>query len=270
MSSKRGSVWPASGALFFFFIIMLVIARHPGNRQPSAPGSAAGITPVSNPIEDVLGTSSTDERKEGVAAAILIDTSGSMKESVNDANGNQLPKLVIARRSALDFVTQFEKYAREHANQTVQLGIYEFSNRRQEPPYRTLVPIGPPNVEASRTALERMVADGDTPIGDAMIAAKRDLDKSGLSKRHILVLTDGENNHGYSPVDVTRAILNSKSENDRASIYFVAFDVAASKFAAVKDSGGLVLAASNETDLKSTLDYLLTGKILAEQPDQPR
>jgi hypothetical protein len=27
-----------------------------------------------------------------------------------------------------------------------------------------------------------------------------------------------------------------------------------------------VLAASNETDLKGTLDYVLSGKILAEQP----
>jgi hypothetical protein len=48
----------------------------------------------------------------------------------------------------------------------------------------------------------------------------------------------------------------------------VAFDVAATKFNAVKDSGGLILAASDETDLKGTLDYLLTGKILAEQPAQ--
>ena len=50
------------------------------------------------------------------------------------------------------------------------------------------------------------------------------------------------------------------------SNYFVAFDVAAAKFNSVRDSGGLVLAASNESDLKSTLDYLLTGKILVEQP----
>ena len=71
---------------------------------------------------------------------------------------------------------------------------------------------------------------------------------------------------GYSPGDVTQTIA-SMAENDRASIYFVAFDVAASKFKSVRDSGGLVLAASNETDLKSTLDYLLTGKILAEQPN---
>jgi hypothetical protein len=82
------------------------------------------------------------------------------------------------------------------------------------------------------------------------------LDATGLSKRHIVVITDGENTAGYAPQDVTRAIVN-QTDNDRSSIYFVAFDVAASKFNAVKDAGGLVLAASNETGLRETLDYLL-------------
>jgi hypothetical protein len=63
---------------------------------------------------------------------------------------------------------------------------------------------------------------------------------------------------------VTRAITN-QSENDRASIYFVAFDIASSKFDSVRDAGGSVLSASDETELRGTLDYLLTGKILAEQ-----
>ena len=110
-----------------------------------------------------------------------------------------------------------------------------------------------------------MTAEGDTPIGDVMIVAKRDADATGLSKRHILVITDGENNRGYSPGNVTQ-VISGQSEKDRASVYFVAFDVAATTFNSVRDAGGLVLSASNETDLKGTLDYLLTGKILAEQP----
>jgi hypothetical protein len=81
------------------------------------------------------------------------------------------------------------------------------------------------------------------------------------------VITDGENTRGYSPGDVTR-VISSQNEADRASIYFVAFDVEASKFNSVRDSGGLVLPASDEIELKGTLDYLLTGKILAEQPVQ--
>jgi Mg-chelatase subunit ChlD len=130
-----------------------------------------------------------------------------------------------------------------------------------------VIKLGPPDSAAARSAIMNMRADGDTPIGDAMIKAKLDLDAAGFSRRHILVVTDGENTRGYSPDDVTR-VISGQTEVDRASIYFVAFDVAASKFNRVRDSGALVLAAANETDLKGTLDYLLTGKILVEQPNR--
>ena len=203
---------------------------------------------------------------EGIAAAILIDTSGSMRERVRDADGASQQKIAIAQRAAMNLVDQFDNYAREHSDKPLLLGIYEFSYRGMSSCCRTVVKLGPPDAGAARSAIMKMRADGDTPIGDAMIQAKRDVDRTGLSKRHILVITDGENTRGYSPEDVTRGI-STQSDTDRASIYFVAFDVAASKFNSVRDAGGLVLAASNETDLKGTLDYLLTGKILAEQPD---
>src|SRR5262249_14416794 len=159
----------------------------------------------------------------------------------------------------LDIVSQFDKYAHDHNGQEILLGIYEFSDRGRGPCCRPVLNLAAPDLNGSRAAISRMHAEGDTPIGDAMIFAKRALDAGGMSKRHILVITDGENNRGYSPTDVTRVIA-TQPENDRASIYFVAFDVAASKFNSVRDSGGLVLAASNETDLQGTLNYLLTGK----------
>jgi uncharacterized protein YegL len=163
-------------------------------------------------------------------------------------------------------VNQFDTYARDHSAQRIYLGIYEFSDRSGTMrPVRQVVPLGPPNPVAAQTAISKMVAGGDTPIGDAMIVAKRDVDATGLSKRHILVITDGQNTKGYSPADVTQ-VISSQSDKDRASIYFIAFDVAAKTFNSVRDSGALVLAASNEHDLNDTLQYLLTGKILVEQP----
>jgi len=190
-----------------------------------------------------------------------------MQEQVRDASGGLRPKIAIARRAALNLVDQVDYYAREHSDKSIVLGIYEFSERDKGPSCRVVVELGPPDAAVARSAILAMRAEGDTPIGDAMIRAKRDLDATGLSKRHILVITDGENTKGYSPDDVTRAIAK-QNDKDRASIYFVAFDVEAAKFDSVRDSGGVVLAASNETDLKSTLDYLLAGRILVEQPDQ--
>lgn len=251
--------------LFLVLIMAFAAARSCGGRS-SRPASVRVFTPVGTPIEDVLRPAAGAQYRDGVAAAILIDTSGSMQQRVQDADGAMQPKISIAQRAALSLVQQFDTYAQAHSDKPIYLGIYEFSDRGTSSNCRTVVKLGPPDAVAARSSIMNMHAGGDTPIGDAMIQAKRDVDGTGLSKRHILVITDGENNRGYSPADVTR-VISTQSETDRASIYFVAFDVAASTFNSVRDSGGLVLAASNESALNGTLDYLLTGKILAEQPE---
>ncbi len=266
-SSYRRRHTRGDGLLFLLFLVMVVgIARTCDSRRSTPPPSSRVSTPVQNPIEAVLRPVGDAQYREGIAAAILIDTSGSMKDRVRDADGSMQRKIDIAQRAAVNLVDQFDKYAREHSDKPILLAIYEFSDRGASLPWRTVVKFGPPDAGSARSAIMNMHAEGDTPIGDAMIKAKSDVDHTGLSKRHILVITDGENTRGYSPEDVTR-VISQQSEKDRASIYFVAFDVAASKFNSVRDSGGLVLGASNETDLKQTLDYLLTGKILAEQPE---
>jgi hypothetical protein len=96
-----------------------------------------------------------------------------------------------------------------------------------------------------------------------MITAKRELDATGLSRRHLLVVTDGENTRGFQPDRVARAI-GLRPEAERPSIYFVAFDIDERRFKGVKDAGGLVLAAANAKELNDTLDTLLRGKILVE------
>jgi Mg-chelatase subunit ChlD len=264
MNTYRRRGGGANVAIFIIILIAVVFARRQENNQRTPPRNRVS-TPVENPIENVLRPTAK-QYSDGIAAAILIDTSGSMMDPVRDTDGVLRPKIQIARRAAEDLVSQFDKYSRDHAGQQIKVGIYEFSDRGRGPVCREVVPLGTPDLNAAKTAIAQMRAEGDTPIGDAMIVAKRNLDNLGLSKRHILVITDGENTKGYSPAEVTRVITN-QSETDRASIYFVAFDVAASKFKTVRDSGGLVLAASNETDLQGTLNYLLTGKILAEQPE---
>jgi hypothetical protein len=255
--------------ILFLALAVAIIGAVLQEREEEPPVSSGVSTPVTNPVEDALRPVAAAEPREGLVAAILIDTSGSMEDKVKDSDGAMRPKIEIAQRAALDLVNQFDTYAREHSDQTIFLGIYEFSDRGG-PCCREVVKLGPPGasgIDAVRTAIRNMRADGDTPIGDAMIKAKRDMDATGLSKRHLLVITDGENNKGYSPEDVTR-IITRQTDQDRASIYFVAFDIAAAKFNLVRDAGGLVLAASNETELKGALEYLLTGKILAEQPQQ--
>jgi hypothetical protein len=256
-----------SGLLLVFLLVAFTASRQcTRHAAPPSTDNVATDVPVRNPIGDALRPDPAAVYRDGIAAAILIDTSGSMRDKVRDADGTMRAKIDIAQREAMNLVKQFDSYAREHSDQTIFVGIYEFSERgRNTPSTREIIKVGPPDPASAQAAIFKMRAQGDTPIGDAMIVAKRDLDKSGLAKRHILVVSDGENNQGYSPGNVTQ-VISTQSEKDRASIYFVAFDIAASTFNPVKDAGGVVLAASDATELTGTLDYLLTGKILVEQP----
>src|SRR5436190_2894687 len=47
---------------------------------------------------------------EGVALAIVYDTSGSMKETVRDKHGNATPKFVIANRALVSVAGQIQNF----------------------------------------------------------------------------------------------------------------------------------------------------------------
>jgi Mg-chelatase subunit ChlD len=215
-------------------------------------------------IEAALAPASAVTPREGLAAAIVIDVSGSMADSVAGLDGRSEPKIAIARRAARDLVEQFARYADDHKEEPVLLGLYEFSRRRGEADCRPVIEMGPPDRTRAEAAIERLKPEGGTPIGQAMITAKRQLDGTGLSRRHLLLVTDGENTDGFAPDRVARVIERRPSE-ERPSIYFVAFDLDAKRFAGVRDAGGLVLPAANARELNDTLDSLLRGKILLEK-----
>jgi hypothetical protein len=214
-------------------------------------------------LDRQLAPAATPPVREGLAAAILIDVSGSMDESVTGENGRDEKKIEIARRAAQSLVEQFARYAADHPGEPVMLGIYEFSRRDDQPDLRPIVAMSAPDRESAVNAIAKVTAEGGTPIGNAMVAAKRELDATGLTRRHLLVVTDGDNTNGARP-ELVAAAIGRRPENERPSIYFVAFDIDASRFAGVRDAGGLVLAAANAKELNDTLDGLLRGKILVE------
>jgi hypothetical protein len=248
-------------ALVFSILIFVAIGKLFVNCTAPAPRYSGR---EQNPVQPLLSTPPREQR-DGIAVAILVDTSGSMRDPVTDANGALEKKIVIAGRAVVDTVRRFSEFARKYPDRPLVLGVYEFSTRGGVPSCRKVIDLGPPDESAAAAAVRTMRPEGDTPIGDAMIEAKRDLDATGLSRRHILVVSDGMNNRGYSPGVVAMA-MGQQPEGSREGIYFIAFDVAESVFNAVKDAGGLVLAAASETDLRQTIDFILTGKILAEQP----
>ena len=260
--NNRRRHW-TGGPLLWIILIVAVVASRGGcvRRDRDAPSETRSAAR----IDSELAPASPVTDREGLAAAILIDVSGSMRDSVAGTSPNvREAKIEIARRAAADLVEQFARYAEEHKDETVLLGLYEFSDRPGEPDCRPITAMGVPDRTRARNALTAMRADGGTPIGQAMIAGKRELDATGLSRRHLLVVTDGENTDGYGPEEVTAAIAR-RPEAERPSIYFVAFDIAANRFDGVRNAGALLLSAANARELNDTLDTLLRGKILVEK-----
>lgn len=257
MSRRSGG---AKIAILVAIVVIFFLSRRE-RESSSSSGSGTSEPPVSNKLDAAVTPETTPAERDGLAAAILIDVSGSMKDA---AGGGGPAKIVSARRAALDLVDQFARYAEEHKSVPVVLGLYEFSGRDGQPDCREVIPMGAPDRARAAGAVAAMTADGGTPIGNAMIAGKRALDATGLSRRHLLVVTDGENTNGPGPEEVAAAITR-RPASERPSIYVVAFDISASRFDGIRNAGGLVLEAANARALNDTLDSLLRGKILIER-----
>jgi Mg-chelatase subunit ChlD len=191
----------------------------------------------------------------GAAVAILIDTSGSMKD---DAEGDSRPKYVVAREALEATLDATEAFIARRPDFPIKVGIYSFSSS-----VRRLLPIQPYDRGEIRAALTRVPRPGGgTAIGDALREARPDLYRAGVFRKYLVVVTDGENTNGRNPESVARDIW-SKSQG-AVQVYFVAFDTSPEKFGFLKEVGGDVIGANTGAELKTALDGIYQGKILAE------
>ena len=194
----------------------------------------------------------------GAAVAILVDTSGSMRER---APGDQRPKYIVAQDALEAMLNATEAFVARRPDFPIKIGIYSFSSNA-----RRLRDIQPSDRAGIRGALAAIPQPGGgTAIGEAMHEARPDLYRAGVFRKYVLVVTDGENTSGRTPDDVAREIFE-KSEG-AVQVYFVAFDTSPEKFAFLKEAGGDVIGAGSGVELRKALDGIYQGKILAEAPD---
>jgi Mg-chelatase subunit ChlD len=191
----------------------------------------------------------------GAAVAILVDTSGSMKD---DVPGDSRPKYLVAREALETMLDATDAFVAKRPDFPIKIGIYSFSSG-----VSTQLPIQPYDRAAVRDALTRLPRPGGgTAIGDAMRTARPELYRAGVFRKYLLVVTDGDNTTGRSPDDVARDIF--RKSDGAVQIYFVAFDTDPGKFSFLKEVGGDVIGAGNGTELRTALDGVYQGKILAE------
>jgi Mg-chelatase subunit ChlD len=213
--------------------------------EPPAAREPESTAPYQAEVEEGLGA----------AVAILVDTSGSMKEP---APGDSRPKHVVAREALEAMLDATDAFIARRPDFPIKIGVYSFSSG-----VRTLRPIQPYDRAAVKLALASLPGPGGgTAIGDAMREARPDLYRAGVFRKYLVVVTDGENTTGRSPERVAREIW-SKSQRG-VQVYFVAFDTSPEKFGFLKEAGGDVMGAHTGAELKSALDGIYQGKILAE------
>jgi Mg-chelatase subunit ChlD len=233
-------------------LALAMACESPGTSTSRSSRNSPGDVEVSAPYQSEV------EEGLGAAVAILIDTSGSMK---NGVPGDPRPKSMVAREALEAMLDATEAVMAKRPGFPIKVGIYTFSSHATN-----LLPIQPYDREAIRRALNNVPAPGGgTAIGDAMRSARPDLYRAGVFRKYLLVVTDGDNTTGRSPEDVAHDIFR-KSEGG-VQIHFVAFDTSPAKFAFLKDVGGSVIGAANGADLRKALDDVYQGKILAEAVD---
>ena len=206
--------------------------------------------------------------EDGVALAIVYDTSGSMNESVPDAAGGKAPKYLIANRALTAVTKQIESFATNSASgapRKIEAGLFIFHGEG----VREAVKFGPFDPQALRNfARDFSTPSGNTPLGNALATASRAVFNSPLSRKHVLLITDGMNTAGPTP-DAVLPRLKRQADQKQTSlnVHFVAFDVDATVFAPVKKLGATVVGAANEKQLNSQLEFILQRKILLEEEE---
>lgn len=214
-----------------------------------------------------LGCLPLQAAEEGVALAIIYDTSGSMQDNVRDKEGKPTPKYQIANRALASIAGQLQAFATNSAGtpRRIDVGLFAFNS----PGVREVVKFGPLNAPALVTwARDFSSPNGSTPLGNALDTAARVVLKSPLSRKHVLIITDGINTAGPSPDSVLPLIQRRASQSQTSvSVHFVAFDVDAKVFNGVKKLGATVVAAADEKQLNSQLEFILQKKILLEEEE---
>src|ERR1043166_6121760 len=131
---------------------------------------------------------------DGIALALVYDTSGSMRQPVRAADGKMAAKYLIGNRALEQIVRRIHSFVTNSSPpRTVHAGLFVFSGTRT----REAVKFGPFDPPAMLGWIEHYTGpNSGTPLGTALENAAHAVLQSRLRQKHVLVITDGLNTIG--------------------------------------------------------------------------
>ena len=193
-----------------------------------------------------------------IGLAIVYDTSSSMRDAVRDIAGRGAPKYTIGNRALLALIQRLEDFKQNNAGH-LTAGLVVFDDRSA----REAVRLGRCDTSELRIwAKSFTTPHGPTPLGPAMKVAADALIGNGAPKRHVLVITDGENTAGPDPATV---IADLRAKGEEIAFHFIAFDLNANVFRSIQELGATVVSAADEEELNKQVQFILEEKILLEK-----
>ncbi len=247
------------GPLIFFIILAMVVLFSRFRKQvgpvPGSPATSPGGAPtaVAQPVE-----LPKPDLRLCTAVVILIDTSGSMGESVSDRGDQQRPKHVIAREALARIVDYTAQWQQQHTDRVLNLAICRFSDS-----VSPVLPGADFDAQPARDAVQRIPGPGGgTAIGLALQEGFKALYASGCVRKYVICITDGENTVGPAPSGIAQQLY--AQTGGEVELHFVAFDTSAAQFDFLKKVNGFVVAAAGGEQLRQRLTEIYEKRILAE------
>ncbi len=201
-----------------------------------------------NPIGAKAGMPQT------TGVAILIDVSGSMANM--PASGGSYTKLAGAEKAARAALAQLKGFAAAHPERALSAAVLTFSTT-----VKTRIPLQ--RVGPSFPSLPALVSESATAIGDGLIAARKILNGGHIGRQHIIVITDGQNSSGSTPLTVLRAF-NLLPKEQFPRVHFVAFDIGQGVFRPLSLFLSKIHEAKDARQLDAVLSGLFSRDILPE------
>lgn len=195
-----------------------------------------------------------------IAIQIVFDNSGSMADSIPNSSAS---KFESGKQALIKIADQIDNFINRNPGVEVYVGVLTFGKGRDSDNRSYVVkPLHPYNRKTFDLAVESIPSPGgNTPLGETIDTAYSRFMNGSDVKRHIFVITDGQQNGKIRMEDVIA------KNNGYSGIYFVAFDVNAKVFDASKEQGAFITQADDTAQLFTQVFEIFNSKILLEKEE---